>query len=486
MKLPLLLACVFISSTWAVAQKNEHNETAVTNCAGCKEAVNKLQNAWNNFSNDAQLKYALAGICVMDAQTGRVLFEKNSNIGMAPASCQKVITSIASFEAFGPSFQYLTTIGYTGKIVNRKLAGDLIINASGDPSFASPRYTSTKQDSVLLAIFNALKKAGIDAIEGNIITTNKGFDINPTPEGWIWSDIGNYYGAGVYGLNWNENQYDLLIKTGANEKSKTEIIGSKPEGIDANIINDVKTGTPGTGDGSVIYGDAFNTNPMIQGKLEPNKSSMTVSGSLQNADEFALKTIRNYLEANGIPVKGETVTPLNAVMDKTILPASSVTIGTIKSPTLDSLVYWFMRKSINLYGEALVRKIGSEKKNSGTTGSGLEWIDSLYTSNGFDTEAMHLYDGSGLSPANRITPFALAKALYYAKSKTWFPYFYDALPTYNNMKLKSGTINRVKSFAGYHTSKAGTGYVVTIMVNNYNSSHSALVNKMFAVLDCLK
>lgn len=54
------------------------------------------------------------------------------------------------------------------------------------------------------------------------------------------------------------------------------------------------------------------------------------------------------------------------------------------------------------------------------------------------------------------------------------------------MKLKSGTIGGSKSFAGYHQSKDGTKYVVSIIVNNYNGSASAIVNKMFTVLDILK
>jgi D-alanyl-D-alanine carboxypeptidase/D-alanyl-D-alanine-endopeptidase (penicillin-binding protein 4) len=156
------------------------------------------------------------------------------------------------------------------------------------------------------------------------------------------------------------------------------------------------------------------------------------------------------------------------------------------SPSLDSIIYWFLKKSINFYGEALVRTIGMEKKGFGSTEKGLEWIDSFYTANGFDTDAFHVYDGSGLSPANRVTPSAMAGALYFAKSRSWFPSFYDALPVYNGMKLKSGTIGHVKCYAGYHTSKAGKQYVVTFMVNNYNGSPSALVNKMFIVLDNLK
>ncbi|RYG41555.1 MAG: D-alanyl-D-alanine carboxypeptidase/D-alanyl-D-alanine-endopeptidase, partial [Chitinophagaceae bacterium] len=54
------------------------------------------------------------------------------------------------------------------------------------------------------------------------------------------------------------------------------------------------------------------------------------------------------------------------------------------------------------------------------------------------------------------------------------------------MKLKSGTISRVKSFSGYHTSKDGKQYIVCFIVNNFNGSSSSLVQKMYKVLDVLK
>jgi D-alanyl-D-alanine carboxypeptidase/D-alanyl-D-alanine-endopeptidase (penicillin-binding protein 4) len=432
------------------------------------------------------LKYGIAGICVLDAETGKVIFEKNSNTGLAPASTQKVITSIAAFEALGPSFQFQTKIGYTGKISGRKLNGDLVVFGSGDPTLGSSRYTATTSDIVLSKIASALKLAGIDTVSGNIITTNKGFDLNPIPEGWIWGDMGNYYGAGVWGLNWNENQYDIFVKTGNTENSSTSVEASQPEGYASIIINDVKSGKPGTGDGSVIYADPFSSSPLIQGKLEPGKSRFKVSGATPNADEQALVTIKNYLQTQRIFIKGAAITPLTAFENERTLPNDFTALDTINSPGLDSISYWFLHKSINLYGEALLRYIALAKKGFGSNRNGLEWLDSFYAANKFDTEALHLYDGSGLSPANRITAYALSSVLYFAKGKPWFPYFYDALPEYNGMKLKSGTINRVKSFAGYHTSKGGKKYIVAFMVNNYNGPHSSLVNKMFTVLDCLK
>jgi D-alanyl-D-alanine carboxypeptidase/D-alanyl-D-alanine-endopeptidase (penicillin-binding protein 4) len=74
----------------------------------------------------------------------------------------------------------------------------------------------------------------------------------------------------------------------------------------------------------------------------------------------------------------------------------------------------------------------------------------------------------------------------YAKQQTWFSSFYESLPLYNGMKMKSGTISNVKGFAGYHTSASGKTYIFSFLVNNYNGSTNALVRKMFRVLDVLK
>ena len=162
------------------------------------------------------------------------------------------------------------------------------------------------------------------------------------------------------------------------------------------------------------------------------------------------------------------------------------TLYELQSPALDSLNYWFMKKSINLYGEALIKTIAYEKKGEGSTEKGLEILKQFWKEKGIEPSALHMKDGSGLSPANRVTPTALVQVLQYARTKSWFKYYYDALPEYNGMKLKSGTIGGVKAFAGYHTAKDGTPYTVAIIVNNYDGSTAEVIKKMFRVLDELK
>ena len=445
----------------------------------------KLERVWIKFIADDQLQYGLAGICVMDAKTGNIIFEKNSNIGLAPASTQKILTTIAAYEALGSNFTYKTKIGYTGSIINKKLNGDLIIEASGDPTLGSWRYSTTSEDVILNKINDAIKQAGIKGIDGNMVATDKGFDINPIPDNWMWGDMGNYYGAGHWGLNWRENQYDIYFKSGRIQGDSTSVVKVEPEEsiVGKLIYNEVKTGDANTGDGSSIYTAPFSPIKLIQGNISSNQKRFQVAGSFSLADMNCLVAIQSALQKKGVAISGKLM-PVSAKLftpEKLPLSGQVSNILIIASPSLDSIVYWFLKKSVNLYGEALVRTIGLEKKNYGSTDKGLEWVDSFYTANGFHTKAMHMTDGSGLAPTNRITALALVKALQYAQNKTWFPAFYDALPVYNAMKLKSGTIHRTKCFAGYHN-----GFIISFMVNNYNGSGSSLVNKMYKVLDVLK
>jgi len=159
---------------------------------------------------------------------------------------------------------------------------------------------------------------------------------------------------------------------------------------------------------------------------------------------------------------------------------------TLLSPPLDSINYWFLRKSINLYGEVLIKTIALEKNGLGSTEKGVELVRNFWSERGIDKGAVNIIDGSGLSPQNRVTTQAEVKVLQYAKTRPWYSSFYNALPEYNGMKMKSGSIGGARAFAGYHTAKDGKQYVFSIIVNNYEGSSGEIVKKLYTVLDVLK
>jgi hypothetical protein len=160
--------------------------------------VEKIKQAYQALVDDQQAKYAITSLCILDAQTGNTIFAHNENIGLATASTLKTITSATAYSVLGKDFKYQTTLAYSGKITaNGTLEGDLIILGGGDPTLGSWRYEQTKENVILTNWVSAIKDAGIKKINGAVIGDDSLFGTQSVPEGWIWQDMGNYYGAGT-------------------------------------------------------------------------------------------------------------------------------------------------------------------------------------------------------------------------------------------------------------------------------------------------
>ncbi|HEX8460210.1 MAG TPA: D-alanyl-D-alanine carboxypeptidase/D-alanyl-D-alanine-endopeptidase [Segetibacter sp.] len=437
-------------------------------------APKQLSEAVRGLEEDSQMKYALLGFYVVDQKTGAVVFGKNAAVGLAVASTQKVITSTASLDLLGSNYQFKTELAYDGTVDNGVLSGNLYLIGYGDPTLGSWRYDNTKEQIVLGKWINAVRQAGIKQIKGSIVAYDKNFESQTIPGGWIWDDIGNYYGAGVAGINWRENQYDLRLTSGSKEGDAVSVVTTIPKLYDVNLTNELLTGKAGSGDNAYIYLPPYATSGYIRGTIPPNQSAFTISGSFPNPAAQLAGVFTDELVKQGIAVN-----PVSKIKFAT-LPAVKK-ILTILSPTLDSINNWFLKKSINLYGETLIKTLGFEKKNQGTLEAGLGVVKNFWKTNGVDVLSIRMVDGSGLSPQNRITPEALVKVLQFARTKPWYNAFYSALPEYNGIKMKSGTIGGVKSFTGY----VG-GYTFAIVINNYNGSSAEITRKMYKVLDVLK
>src|SRR4030095_16567514 len=98
-----------------------------------------LSNAVQILLKDEQVKHAILSMYVVEPNTGRLVYNLNEQIGLAPASTQKLFTSIAAFELLGKDYRFKTEIGYDGEIKNSVLDGDFYITGYGDPTFGSFR-----------------------------------------------------------------------------------------------------------------------------------------------------------------------------------------------------------------------------------------------------------------------------------------------------------------------------------------------------------
>ncbi|SEM89044.1 D-alanyl-D-alanine carboxypeptidase / D-alanyl-D-alanine-endopeptidase (penicillin-binding protein 4) [Chryseobacterium taichungense] len=433
----------------------------------------QLDGATKNLMNSPAAISSNLSFYVSD-ESGNLVYEYQGNKGFSTASTQKIFTAAAALEVLGKNYTYKTNSGYSGTISSGTLKGNLIINSTGDPTLGSWRYDAYKPENFKKKLTEAIKKAGINKISGDLIIDDSYFDHQTIPGGWPWDDLGNYYGAGVWGVNWRENQFDINI-SGNEFKSFSYPL----EGV--RWLNDVKVG--GNSDQSLIFTAPHSNVALINGTL-PAKT-VTVSGATPNPPLQLGVEVKQWLKDAGIDFSGKVMTnsqleiegksPQRLSDDKVIF--------TYESPTLDKIVYWFLRKSVNLYGETLIKTLAKEKKGNPSFKTGVAFLKEFWKSKGINPNMINFADGSGLSPQNYVSAKAEVQALLYAKKQSWFESYYDGFPTQDNgMKMKSGTMRDTKSFAGFHTSKDGKKYVFSIIINNYQGSGSTELQKILSVL----
>lgn len=435
----------------------------------------KLDAATKDLLNSTPAYSANLSVYVAD-EAGNFIYEYKGNQGLSTASTQKIFTAAAALETLGKNYQYTTTASYSGNISAGNLSGNLFISSNGDPTLGSWRYDNYKPENFKQKLIDVLKQNGISKISGDLILDDSYFDFQTTPGGWPWNDMGNYYGAGVWGLNWRENQFDINM-------NGKEIKNLNVDLPNVKWVNEVKTG--GSSDQSLVFTAPYSDVAYINGNL-PAKA-VTVSGATPNPPLTLGSEIKNWLKEAGIDFNGKiTSTSMQKINGENILaaPKNNVLLE-YKSPTLDKIIFWFMRKSVNFYGETLIKTLGKEKKNSGSFDAGISYLKDFWKGKGINSAMINFADGSGLSPQNYVSARAEVQSLLWSRKQPWFNEFFDGFPTQGNgMKMKSGTMKDTKSFAGYHTSKDGKKYVFAIIINNYQSSN--LSDALYKVLNVLK
>lgn len=465
----LLAGCLFYSSAPIYAQDIHH----------------KAATALSRFTADPQLAYAAVSFTILDARSGKVLYTLNQHMGLAPASCRKLVTAATAFSMLGEDYRFQTHLGYSGRLEDGRLTGDLVVRGTGDPTLGSWRYPQTPVDTLLKQWVDAIRSAGIRQIQGKVIGDASAFESQMPPDGWIWQDMGNYYGAGASGLSWHENQYDLHLQPANHAGGQVRVVGTDPA-VSLQFINELKTGAPGSGDQTYIYAAPYASLAYLRGTAPAGVRNFTVSGALTRPALLCATQLEEALKQAQIGVSQSATSMREMHIQGQSLPGPVTVIGTHWSPSLDSIIYWFLHRSINLYGEQLVRTFALETGKLGSNEAGLTIEKKWWMNRGIPDGALQLVDGSGLSPGNRVTTNALARVLYLAGKESWYARYRQCFPVIHGIRMKSGHINGVCAYSGFLKSAGGVPLVFSFIVNNYTGPSSRVNTKMFAVLDALK
>ncbi|GAC1382970.1 MAG: D-alanyl-D-alanine carboxypeptidase/D-alanyl-D-alanine-endopeptidase [Ginsengibacter sp.] len=440
----------------------------------------KIGKAYAELMADSQTSHAIVALYVINNKTGEIVCDKNSNVGLPAASVQKIITASSAFEILSHNYVYNTYLAYEGTKEQGTLNGKLIIKGSGDPTLGSWRYKTTHENKILKNFKSAITLAGIRHINGDILASSDLWSTETIPPGWIWEDVGSYFGAGATALNWRENQYDLIMRSGTKIGEKVSFVSIVPK-IAERFLHfkmEVTSAEKGSGDRSYIFIPSVDTLYHVTGTIPVNEDHFSISGSFIKPNQILKESLLAEFPNDFLTLKNRS-----EVDD---IPRPLHIFYTHSSPPLDSICYWFLKRSINLYGEALIKTMAYEKTHTASIDSGINLIKNLWKSKGIDPAAINMKDGSGLSPSNRLTAAAIVSILKYDINQSWYESFLNALPVINGLKMKSGSIGDVLSYAGYAKNDRGDKFTFALIVNNYNGSADKMRIKMWKLLDNLK
>ncbi|MFL5731399.1 MAG: D-alanyl-D-alanine carboxypeptidase/D-alanyl-D-alanine-endopeptidase [Cytophagaceae bacterium] len=455
--------------------------------------LSKLQSEVKKISSESVLVHGQLGISIRDTQ-GKIVYQHQGDKSLIPASNLKIISTATALGILGEDFRYQTKLEYDGAISGGILNGNIYVSGSGDPTLGSSRFKDFPDMDMLTNLFcDKIMAAGIKKINGRLIADETGFDKNALPEHWMWTDIGNYYGAPACGLNFNENLYKLYFMPGSKQGDSTSILRTEPFIPGLTFINSVKTGSPGSGDNAYIYGAPYSYQRFITGTIPPGSTEFSIKGSAPDPAHMLLYTLAQKLIGRGVEVslpQPQLQTPGYSSERKNIYTQNSVSLKEIAKATNGS--------SINLYAEALLKTTGFKIKKNGSTKSGIRAVREYWSKKGLDTAGFFMNDGSGLSATNAIQANTFTQLLYLVGKESYAASFYESLPvcgvsgTMKNIgkgtaaegrvAAKTGTINKVICYTGYVTIRNGQRYSFSILANNFDCSNSEIIRKLTRIM----
>lgn len=463
---------------------------------------NAVQNAINSFVASTELKNAIVSFQAIDISTGEQIAAINPFMSVPTASTTKLFTTASALEILGTEYRPETRIYIDGKIdKDGTLNGNIWIRGGGDVTLGSKFFNDPGHErDFLIAWVDSLKKFGITSISGAIIADGSEFGYAGAPDGWNWSDLGNYYGAGPSGISVFDNMLKLHFQTGSSAGSKTELVTTFP--IVPNLVfHNYVTSENVSGDNSYIFGAPYSLDRFGTGSLPLNHKGFEVKGSLPDPEYQLAYELMQQLTNSGIVVRegAKSVRQLDMIQKNRYSSSYSLLFSHQGQRIIDIATLTNM-KSINLYAEGLICLIGYKLSGNGSTEEGLKQMEA-YWNKRLNWNGLYIKDGSGLSRSNAISASHFCELLKVMTTSKNAESFYSTLPVagksgtisslcrnetgQGRVLAKSGTMSRIKSYSGYVNSKSGKKLAFSITVNNFNSSSSAVTKKIEKVLNAL-
>ncbi|MFZ5515077.1 MAG: D-alanyl-D-alanine carboxypeptidase/D-alanyl-D-alanine endopeptidase [Candidatus Zhuqueibacterota bacterium] len=443
--------------------------------------IDILRNDLDAFFNEPQFANAHWGVVIQSLKNSEYIYQRNAHKNFIPASNMKLFTTAATLAKLGPDYTYATKFYINGSIDSTgALHGDVIIRGSGDPSI-SGRYYDGHVTRPLEMWADSLRSHGITRIEGQIIGDDNYFDDEIMGEGWAWDYQSDWYAAQISALSFNDNCIDVLFLPGINpgDAAKYQLV---PDTDFARITNRVATVRPGLEQDISFLRKPGTNDVVMTGAIALNSSVQKNWFSVENPTLFTITAFAKILTDRGIALTGEC-RDIDDIPDYEYLAISENLLFQVSSVPLHAIITTINKVSQNLYAELLLRTLAAYFKECGSAKCGIDVVKEFLAEAGISPDEFLMYDGSGLSRLNMVTPMQIVKLLKYMRKHPHGEYFYNSLPVAGvdgslknrlkqtaaegNVRAKTGFVGHTRSLSGFVTTADGEELAFSMIANNF-------------------
>lgn len=445
------------------------------------DAVKLLRRDLDKILSDARFSQAQLSVEVFSLDREEVLYERNPQQLLIPASTNKIITAAVALIRLGTSYRFETRVLTDGVVEDGVLKGNLIIAGSGDPTHSS-KFGSGDPFAAFRIWAANLKERNIRAISGSVLGDEGSFGESAHGQGWEWNDLSHAFAAPVGALQFNENMTALTIMAGADVGDPVQIRASPLEGY-LKINNKAVTGQAGGPADIRIRNSETNDSIDVLGTIPAKGTPILQTVAVRYPSLYYLSALRNILSGEGITVESPGLT--GNLYD----PRSLSLLWVHASPELSEIVKPLLKNSLNLYAETLVRALGLSLRGEGTFARGKEIVEETLAQIGILPGTYSYADGSGLSRLNLESADSFVRILKSLYQDRNFKTFYEALSiagvdgtlssrmkrtkAENNVHAKTGSMANVSSISGYLKTADGEMLAFSLALNGYIGSRDA-------------
>jgi len=413
-------------------------------------------------------------------------------------------------------------LGAAPAAANLAAAGQTPANSPAAASAAGEAERPPKAMDVLSLLAEQVEQAGVRTVDGSVVGDDTYFLYEPYGRAWVWDDLQWSYGAPVSALTFNENTAELTIAADrelAKAAAPTETAAEWTPDVDYYTVDNAMTAAnqapppaarqpaqpaPGPGldrrPGSMLV-RAWGTAP-----AEGFRAALAV----EDPAEFTAEAFKVALRGRGVSVTGAAASRHKYSIDTGDFSAERAQpiklgrsdLATVAAP-LEGQKVLARRVSVpvaeditvtnkvsqNLHAELLLRLLGKVHGTDGSFAEGARVVRQFLIGAGVDDGDFFLYDGSGMSPDDRIAPRAFTQLLAYASRQPWGAAWRDSLPVAGvdgtlagrfkdsalkgRLWAKTGTSNEGNALSGYLTAASGKTLAFSILVNGHRPGSEA-------------